>query len=117
MNTEKLSIAMIGFHDQVTFMRLAGVGAWRTVSNNDADTREQTRQALADLLKDPSIGILIIPDDLTPHIKDELEHLRQHRSLFPLIVEMPVSLDVKPGEIREYYKSYAKRLIGFSIEI
>lgn len=109
-------MGMIGTADQVTFMRLAGIGAWRII-REDSTVADQVRTALHDLSSDPSVGIIIIPEECARHIRDILEEFSRRKSTVPVIVEIPTSLDQKASDIKEFYQSYAKRLIGFSIEI
>ena len=113
---KELSIAIIGSPDQITFIRMGGIGAWRTITE-DQDVPRQVRNALKELREDPAVGIIIIPENHAELISEELEHLRQQKNPFPIIVEIPTHFDLGPKHIKEYYQSYAKKLIGFSIEI
>ena len=115
-NDQDLMIAMIGTTDQVTFMRMGGIGAWRII-RQDSNVAEQVRTALNDLLEDTSIGIIIIPEDYKEHIKDISEKISRSKSTVPIIVEIPTLFDQGVENIKEFYQSYAKKLIGFSIEI
>ena len=112
----QLNIAIIGNPDQITFMRMGGVSMSVTI-DEEKDVRQQVREALSTLRQDPAVGVIIIPEDLAGLIADEIEHIRQLKSPFPVIVEIPTHFDLGEKQIKEYYQSYAKKLIGFSIEI
>ena len=115
-NDKTLMVAMIGTADQVTFMRMGGIGVWRII-RQDGNVAEQVRTALNDLREDPAIGIIIIPEDWKGHIKDISEKISRSKSTVPVIVEIPTIFDQRVENIKEFYQSYAKKLIGFSIEI
>jgi vacuolar-type H+-ATPase subunit F/Vma7 len=116
MNDQDLIIAMIGNSDQITFMRMGGIGAWRII-REEGNVTEQVRSALAELREDASIGIIIIPENLIDYARDEVARIRQQKSPFPVIVEIPTRFDQGPEHIKEFYQALAKKLIGFSIEI
>ena len=107
---------MIGTADQVTFMRMGGIGAWRII-REDGNIAEQVRAALLDLSQDSSIGIIVIPEEWKGHVKDILEESSASKKTVPVIVEIPTLFDQGAESIKEFYQSYAKKLIGFSIEI
>ncbi len=107
---------MIGTADQVTFMRMGGIGAWRII-REDGNIAEQVRAALLDLSQDASIGIIVIPEEWKGYVKDILEESSASKKTVPVIVEIPTLFDQGAESIKEFYQSYAKKLIGFSIEI
>jgi vacuolar-type H+-ATPase subunit F/Vma7 len=113
---QDLIIAMIGTADQVTFMRMGGIGAWRII-REDGNVAEQVRAALNDLRGDSSIGIIIIPEEWKGYISDLFDQISLSKSTVPVIVEIPTLFDQGVENIKEFYQSYAKKLIGFSIEI
>lgn len=115
-NDRNLMIAMIGTADQVTFMRMGGIGVWRII-RQDGNVAEQVRAALNDLRQDSSIGIIIIPEEWQRCISDISEQISRSKSTVPVIVEIPTLFDQEVENIKEFYQSYAKKLIGFSIEI
>jgi len=115
-NNNDLMVAMIGTADQVTFMRMGGIGAWRIIREGST-VAEQVRAALNDLRGDSSIGIIIIPEQWREYVSDISEQISLHKSTVPVIVEIPTLFDQGVESIKEFYESYAKKLIGFSIEI
>ena len=115
-NNNDLMVAMIGTADQVTFMRMGGIGAWRII-RQDSNVAEQVKTALNDLRQDSSIGIIIIPEEWKGYASDIIGQISLSKSMVPVIVEIPTSFDQGVENIKEFYQSYAKRLIGFSIEI
>jgi len=116
MGTKELTIAMIGTTDQVNFMRMAGIGQWRVISDG-GNIEQQVRTAFEELSQDASTGIIIIPEDWTPFISDPLKRIRQRKNVLPAIVEIPTHFEMGLEHIKEFYQTYAKKLIGFSIEI
>ncbi len=115
-NDNDLMVAMIGTADQVTFMRMGGIGAWRIIREG-SNVAEQVRTALNDLQQDSSVGIIIIPEQWQLYIRDISEQISLQKSTIPVIVEIPTLFDQGVESIKEFYESYAKKLIGFSIEI
>jgi vacuolar-type H+-ATPase subunit F/Vma7 len=115
-NDQNLTIAMIGTADQVTFMRMGGIGAWRII-REDSNIAEQVRAALLDLRQDSSIGIIVIPEEWKSYVKDILDEISVSKRTVPVIVEIPTLFDKGEENIKEFYQVYAKKLIGFSIEI
>lgn len=116
MQPKSLKIAVIGSEDQVALMQLAGVGEYRVIEDNH-NIREEVRGALKGFGKDPSIGIILIPEDWTFYVDDLVKYIRERKTTTPAIVEIPCKSGSKIEDVREFYKSYTKRLLGFSIEI
>ncbi len=109
-------IAVIGNEDQVALMRLAGVEKYQVIEDNP-QVREKIREVLQEFIDDISIGIIIIPDDWKIYVDDILKHISESRKTMPVIIEIPSKFTTEKEDVREFYKSYTKKLLGFSIEI
>ncbi len=116
MPIKQLGIAVIGDEDLVSGMRLAGIGRYYLIKG-DGDTGEEVRQALSSLIGEPDIGVIVIPEDYTEYVSDLLTQVREGKKMTPVIVEVPSKFGTRYGDVREYYKGYARAAIGFDIEI
>ena len=112
----QLTIAIIGDEDLVNAMRLSGVSRY-TVIKVDQNTREETRQAFTALLKDPSIGIIVLQEDYVDHVQDLITKFKQSKKMTPIIIDVPSKFGTKHRDVKQYYKTYIKGYIGFDIEI
>jgi V/A-type H+-transporting ATPase subunit F len=72
----------IGDHDMITGFRLVGV------EGNEVATVEEARIALSKGLENVDVGIIIIGEEFSSGLRDEIEKLRLSR-IIPLIVEVP----------------------------
>ncbi len=112
----QLGIAVIGDEDLVNGMRLAGINKY-TVIGEETDKAERVNKALSDLSNKPEIGIIVIQENLAEYAKNQISQLKQSRKLTPVIIEVPSKFGSEFGDVREYYKKYAREFIGFDIEI
>jgi vacuolar-type H+-ATPase subunit F/Vma7 len=116
MQPKKLKIAVIGNEDQAALMRLAGVDEYRVIED-DHNIGGKVREALREFEKDTSIGIILIPENWTDYVDDLIKYIEKRRTVTPVIVEIPPKFDTERKDIREFYKSYTKKLLGFAIEV
>ncbi len=116
MSLQNLDIAVVGNEDQVALMRLAGVEKYQVIED-DPQIREKVREALQEFIDDTSTGIIIIPDDWKSYVDDILKYVGESKKITPIIIEIPSKFTTEKEDVREFYKSYAKKLLGFSIEI
>lgn len=72
----------IGDHDMIMGFRLVGV------EGNEVTTVEEARVALSKGLENVDVGIIIISEEFSFGMRDEIEKLRLSR-ITPLIVEVP----------------------------
>lgn len=113
---KSLDIAVVGNEDQVALMRFAGAQK-HSVIENDHNLREKVRAAFKEFERDPSIGIILIPQNWMVYIHDLLKYLVESKRTTPVIVEIPSKFEMEKRDVREFYKSYTRKLLGFSIEI
>ena len=116
ISLQNLDIAVIGNEDQVILMRLAGVEKCRVIEG-ESDIREKVREALKGFIDDTSIGIIMIPENLRDSVDDILKYVGERKQITPVIIEIPSKFTTEKEDVREFYKSYMKKLLGFSIEI
>lgn len=116
MPVQSLGVAIIGDEDQVALMRLAGVERYEVIQGNH-DIREEVREALTRFIRDPSIGIIVIPENYEDYVNDLLSQVRGEKKVTPVIVEVPSKFGTEWQDVKAYYKDYTKSLIGFTVEI
>lgn len=116
MQPEKLNIAIIGNEDQVALMRFAGVEKYQVIED-DRNMPEKVRETLKEFTKDTSIGIIMIPENWTDFVDDLLKYTSESKMVTPVIVEIPSKFETEKEDVREFYKSYTKKLLGLTIEI
>jgi vacuolar-type H+-ATPase subunit F/Vma7 len=116
MQRKRLDIAMIGEDDQVALMRLAGVEKYEVVEDSQ-HLHEKVRGAFTRFMEDPSIGIIVMPVNWTGYVDDLRKEILERKKITPVIIEIPSRFQREKEDVRQYYKSYSKRLLGFTIEI
>ncbi|MBN2282957.1 MAG: V-type ATP synthase subunit F [Deltaproteobacteria bacterium] len=114
---DTLNIGVIGNADQSTLMRLAGVTRYRVLDENDRDFRDMLRKALKDFAGDSEIALIIIPETWQEHVDDMVRDMRKKKRITTVVVATPSSYAAEPENVKEYYKAYTRRMIGFNIEI
>jgi vacuolar-type H+-ATPase subunit F/Vma7 len=112
-----LTIAIIGTKDQTALMRLAGVTHYKVMSESDHDFREKIRNALQEYVNNQSIGLIMIPDNWRSHVDDIIQNVRRSKRITTIVVEFPAAFDMTQQDVREYYKTFTKSMIGFNVEI
>ncbi|MDD5723426.1 MAG: V-type ATP synthase subunit F [Syntrophales bacterium] len=114
--TENIHIAIIGNRDQTALMRLAGVEKCRIIEEGD-DTREKVKEALMELADDSSVGIIVLPEDWGRDAADTIRHIKESKRSSAIVIEIPSGFKAKEQDVKEYYKTYTKKLIGFNVNI
>ena len=116
--TQDMEIAIIGTEDQTSLMRLAGVSKYCRVTEDEGDFRESIRKGLDQYLKDPVVGIIMIPENWIEYVADMIDKMRKAKGVQKkAIIEYPYSLQAEPLDVKTFYKNYTKKLIGFNVEI
>ena len=116
MPVKHLDIAVIGDDELVNALRLAGISRHYTIKD-DHDVRDNTRNALTELLDDSNVGIAIILEDYVQYVEDLVTQVRRNKGTTPVIVEVPSKFGTKYPDIKEYYRALIRESIGFEIEI
>ena len=116
MPVKELNIAVIGDEDLVNGVRLAGVSRY-CVIKEDRETREDVRKALSELIDEPNVGIVVILEDYVKYVEDLVTQVRQGKRTTPVIIEVPSKFGTIYQDVRQRYKAYAKKFIGFDVEI
>ncbi len=111
-----LSIAAIGDEELVSGLRLAGISKYYVIKDNH-DVREEVRKALGELMNEPSVGIIVIPENYAEYVEDMLRHFREGKRITPVIIEVPPKSGSKYKDVVGYYKTFIKASIGFDVEI
>ncbi len=92
--------------DTLTGMRLGGV------EGLVVHERQELKEALNQVLQDPSYGILLMTEKLSGQFPDVVEDLRFHRSL-PLLVEIPDRHGT--GRKPDFITDYVREAIGIQL--
>ncbi len=114
---EKIDIAIIGTRDQTALMRIAGVEKCRVIKEDAEDINKEVRDALMDLSEDTSVGIIMVPEEWTSGAADTLKHIRQSKKRTAIVIEIPSGFRTEERDVKGYYKTYTKKLIGFNVNI
>ena len=114
--TEDITVAIIGSRNQTALMRLAGVEKYRIIEEGEGDAiPEKVREALTELAGDESVGIIMIPEHWGPYAADTMRYLRESKRSSAIMIEIPEGFTAKEQDVKEYYKTYTKKLIGFNV--
>jgi vacuolar-type H+-ATPase subunit F/Vma7 len=116
MQRKKLDIAIIGEGDQVALMRLAGIEKYEVIEDGQ-HLHENVRVAFRGFMEDPSIGIIVMPENWTDYVDDLRKEILKRKKITPVIIEIPSRFQREKQDVRRFYQSYTKRLLGFMIEI
>ena len=114
MQIRQLEIAVIGDEDLVSGLRLAGVRRYRVVSGDD---KEEVRQAITEFIDEPSIGIIVIPEDYVKYVEDLVAEANEKKASPPVVIEVPSKYGTRYKDVTQYYKAYIRKFIGFDIEL
>lgn len=116
MPIRKTGIVIVGDEDLVNGMRLGGISRY-TIVEQGPDTAREVRQTLNHLIADEDVSVIVIQEDYAEHVSDLIERVRLGERMTPIIVEVPSKHGTKYGDVRGYYRNYARGFIGFDIEI
>ena len=116
MPIRKTGIVVVGDEDLVNGMRLAGISRYNIIEHG-ADTAREVRQTLNELIADEDISVIVLQEDYAEQVSDLLTRVRLGEKMTPIIIEVPSKQGTKYGDVRGFYRSYARGFIGFDIEI
>ncbi|MFX1483268.1 MAG: V-type ATP synthase subunit F [Promethearchaeota archaeon] len=102
-------IAIIGDRDTVTGFRLVGVG-----DSTIPTSPEETRSALYQYFRDPSMGLVMITEPLAAEAEDTIVELSQ--SPVPVILLIP-DRNGTTGAYETVLKELIRRAVGIEINI
>lgn len=114
--SEQVTVAIIGTRDQTALMRLAGVEKCRIIEDQDA-TPEKIRENLTELAGDSSVGVIMLPEAWSRDAMETMKYLRDSKRSSAIIIGIPAGFKTEEQDVKEYYKAYTKKLIGFNVEI
>jgi vacuolar-type H+-ATPase subunit F/Vma7 len=78
-----MNVAVLGDEYLVWGMMLAGVKRAKVVLNP-----EEAVTLLQEWLRDPEIGVIVLPEKLAAEIRPEIEAARKKKTLYPIIIEV-----------------------------
>jgi len=107
-------IAVVGDENLVLGFRLAGLSKVYEVSGPEDEVKKNVRKYVSELLEDPEIGVIVLQDTFEKYVEDILEAYRGKS--VPVVVSVPGIKGPIHPDVKEYYKQYVKRIIGFAVE-
>ncbi len=117
MTTNKQSsIAVVGDANLTTLLRLAGVGSYYTIEDDDS-VESGVRETLSELVNKPGVSIIAIQSDYAGYARDIIDRLANEKRLFPVVIEVPSGSSTGEEDAAEYYRSFVRKFVGFDIEI
>lgn len=116
MPIRHMDIAVVADEDLVNMMRLAGVSKYHIVRQGPG-RGEDVRKVLGELLEEPDVGIIVIPEDYVEYVADLLTVLRGGKRMTPVVIEVPSRYEATYRDAGEYYQATVRKFIGFDIEI
>ena len=114
---DDFQIAVIGNRDETNLLRLTGVRKCVILDEEDRSLGEKIQAALTELAGDPSVGLILIPDQWMDHVRDLVKKIRAGKRVKTVIIENPGRYREDMRNIREFYKTLTRSLIGFNVEI
>ena len=116
MPIRHMDIAVVAHEDLVNMMRLAGVSKYHIVRQGPGRS-EDVRKVLSELLEEPDVGIIVIPEDYVEYVADLLAMVRGGKSITPVVIEVPSRYAATYRDASEYYQPIVRKFVGFDIEI
>jgi len=105
----RLKVSVIADRDTVNGFALTGIKDLYAVDN-----REEAKKALAEVMQDPDMGVVIINERYALYLQEDIRRWREEKPLYPLIVE----IQDKKGRIEreDPIRILIKRAVGLDIE-
>jgi len=116
MPARNLNIAVIGDEDMIAMLRLAGITRYHVIEDNNS-IEENVREALSELIGDPSVSIVAMQEDHMNYVEDLVAQVEEGKGLTPVIIGVPSKYGTKYPNVAEYYKAFVRKFVGFEIEI
>ena len=104
-----MKVSVIGDRDTVTGFALTGIKDLYAVKD-----REEAKSALAEVMQNPDIGVVIITERYAFSLSADIRRWREEKPLYPLIVE----IQDKKGRIEreDPIRLLIKRAVGLDIK-
>jgi vacuolar-type H+-ATPase subunit F/Vma7 len=118
MTTDRTSsIAVIGGPNLTALLRLAGVGHFYTIEENDNSLENSLRETMTNVINNPAFSIIAIQSDYAVRVRDMIDRVVEDKRLTPVIIEVPSDSSVKEEDAAGYYRAFVRKFVGFDIEI
>ncbi len=103
-----MKVSVIGDMDTVMGFALTGIKDLYTVKDT-----EDAKRALAELMQNPDIGVVIITERYADSLREDIRRFREERPLYPLIIE----IQDKNGKIdrEDPIRLLIKRAVGIDV--
>lgn len=109
-------IAVVGGSNLTTLLRLAGIGNYHTIENDDS-LETSLRETMTELINNSSVSIIAIQSDYAVYVSDMIDRVVEDKRLTPVIIEVPSGGGEKVENAAEYYRAFVRKFVGFDIEI
>jgi V/A-type H+-transporting ATPase subunit F len=105
----RLKVSVIADRETVNGFALTGIKDLYAVDN-----REEAKNALADVMQDSDMGVVIITERYALYLHDDIRRWREEKPLYPLIVEV----QDRKGRIEreDPIRVLIKRAVGLDIK-
>ncbi|UCG70458.1 MAG: V-type ATP synthase subunit F [Thermoplasmata archaeon] len=103
-----MKVSVIADRDIVTGFALTGIKDLYAVDN-----REEAKNALEEVMKNPDMGVVIITERYALYLQEDIRRWREEKPLYPLIVE----IQDKKGKVdrEDPIRLLIKRAVGLDI--
>ena len=104
-----MKVSVIADRDSVMGFALAGIKDLYAVDN-----REEAKNALAEVMQNPDMGVVIITERYALYLQEDIRRWREEKPLYPLIVQ----IQDKKGELEreDPIRILIKRAVGLDIK-
>ncbi len=86
----EMGIGLIADIDTVIGFQLAGIKITHTIPDTDQEVGwKAAKEAVTEIMTREDIGILIITVKIAEGIRTHIEHEKQFRPLYPIVLEIP----------------------------
>ncbi len=114
---DDFQIAVIGSRDEVNLLRLTGIRKYVVFDEDDRALREKLRTVFSELTGDPSVGLILVPDEWMDFVRDMVRKLRAGKRVRTVVIEYPARYREEKPDVRRFYSRLTRSLIGFNVEI
>jgi vacuolar-type H+-ATPase subunit F/Vma7 len=115
---KKTDMAVIGDDVLVNGLRLAGVKrCYNIAAIKDCDIGVEVKKALNLLLEQDDVAIIVLLEQYAVYAQEILDKIRDSKRTTPTIVEIPSIQEIDCNAVKKQYKQFARKYLGFELEI
>ncbi len=106
-------IAVMGGHELVNALRLAGVALWHVAEARAGEATDISR-TVRGWISGGKVGLILIEEELVPFAADVIASARARKSVLPVILEVPAR-EVSMDAAAAYYKALSREYLGLDV--